>query len=40
LLPAARVHSDLAAAAARAAPDEQRAAAWIEIILGERLVDA
>jgi hypothetical protein len=36
LLPAPRVHSDLAASPALAAADEQRAAPVIEIGLGER----
>ena len=42
LLPGPVVHADLAAAAALAAPDQQRAAARIEVGLGERerLVDA
>jgi hypothetical protein len=42
LFPAPRVHADFAATSALAAPDEQRAAAVIEIRFGkhERFLDA
>jgi hypothetical protein len=42
LAPSPGVHADLAAAVALAAPHQQRAAAWVEVGLGEseRLVDA
>ena len=42
LLPAPRVHADLAAASALAAPDEQRAPAVIKVGFGKRkrLLDA